>query len=192
MDIRNDPAALIGSSCRLPGGVTRPSQLWEALLSGSEEIFTASPPASRLLDGQSLFDTDRVGKAGFLGAEGVEYFDASFFNITPAEAQVLRPNTRLALELTWEALESAGIRPSALRGKNVSVTIGVGAEDGWDLKRYSDEGIGAFDGHWAASSDPSGVSGRISHFFDFHGSCNVVSTACSSAAFALRDGEQLS
>ena len=184
----NDQVVIIGSSCRLPGGVNKTSQIWNSFLEGDNKL-SSSPPASRAFDINASHNADEIGKAGWISDDGVVSFDPSFFRISPAEAVILRPSTRLALELTWEALESAGIPPSSLRGGNVSVSIGVGTEDGWDLKRYSDEGDNAFDSHWAASSDPSGVSGHVSHFFGFRGPASVISSACSSAAFSLRDGE---
>ena len=122
----------------------------------------------------------------------MEEFDPAFFNITPGEAETLRPNTRLALELTWEALERAGVPPSSLRGKNVSTFIAMGAEDGWDTRRYIEDGPSTFNHHWAANTDPSGVSGRVAHFFDFRGPTATISSACSSAASALREGQLFS
>lgn len=192
MHLPDDPIAIVSSACRLPLGITSPSQLWDAFCGkfNSREVFTSpkSVPESRHSDPSAFIDPARVGGAGWLGSEGIELFDATFFNISPAEAEVLRPNTRLALELTWEALERAGIPPASVRGKNVAVSIGVGTEDGWDLRRFSEDRSEAFDHRWAANSDPSGVSGQVAHYFDFRGPSSVISTACSSGAFALRDG----
>lgn len=191
--MQTDPIAIVSSACRLPLGITRPSQLWDAFCNseGSRSIFTStdSVPSSRSADARTFVDPMRVGGAGWLGKEGIEQFDPAFFNISPAEADALRPNTRLALELTWEAFEKAGIPPSSLRGTNVAVSIGVGTEDGWDLRRFSESGKKNFDYRWAANSDPSGVSGQVAHFFDFCGPCSVISSACSSGAMALRDGK---
>ncbi|KIJ41089.1 hypothetical protein M422DRAFT_116617, partial [Sphaerobolus stellatus SS14] len=181
---------IIGTSCRLPGGILDPQTFWEALNEGRWQECSKYPPNSRGFISKMPEDQIEasVGRGGWLGEEGIENFDASFFEIHAEEAEILRPNIRLALELTYEALENAGLPPSALRGKNVSVSIGVGTEDGWDIHRWREEGAGAFDQHWAASSDPSGIAGHISHFFDFKGPCNTVSNACASGAFALRDG----
>ncbi|KAL5514190.1 hypothetical protein ACEPAG_2278 [Sanghuangporus baumii] len=194
MNLQVDPIAIVSSACRLPLGITSPSQLWDALCGKIDpKGILASPdsvPESRHPDPTAFIDPSRVGGAGWLGSEGIELFDPTFFNISPAEAEILRPNTRLALELTWEVLERAGIPPASVRGKNVAVSIGVGTEDGWDLRRFSDDRSEAFDHRWAANSDPSGVSGQVAHYFDFRGPSSVISTACSSGAFALRDGIQ--
>lgn len=158
---------------------------------GDWQACSTQPPASRGLSPYISGKNSITGRGGWLGERGVELFDAAFFGISPQEAVTLRPNVRLALELTIEALENAGIPPTSLRGKNVSVSIGVGTEDGWDIKRVKDDGVNAFDQHWACSSDPSGIAGRIAHVFDFRGPCNTVSNACASGAFALRDGKSI-
>ncbi|KZV76663.1 thiolase-like protein [Peniophora sp. CONT] len=191
MNLTNDPVCIIGTACRLPGGIVRPDGLFKTFASGYWQDACTSTPQSR---GFSLFDGVRgasdssFGQGGWLGEEGLEQFDPEFFHISASEADNIRPNVRLALELTWEALEHAGIPPSTLRGRNVSVSFGVGTEDGWDMQRVKKEDGLAFDEHWAASSDPSSVSGRVSHCFGFRGTSTTVATACASGGFALREG----
>lgn len=178
-------SCIIGTAVRLPGGITSVDKLWSVLNDGRWQLASTMPPSSR---GFASFNDYTSGRGGWLGSEGIEDFDADFFHIPPSEVTSLRPNARLALELTYEALLNAGIPVSSLRGKNVSVSIGVGTEDGWDMKRWNEDGAAAFNENWAASSDPSGISGRISHVFDFRGPSNTVSNACASGMFALRDG----
>ncbi|PFH50123.1 hypothetical protein AMATHDRAFT_86017 [Amanita thiersii Skay4041] len=177
---------IIGSACRLPGGIVHPDKLWELFSSGDWTNSSTLPPPSRQFKDHNL--PSITGRGGWLGEEGVERFDASFFNISPQEASTLRPNVRLALELTWEALENAGIPPSSLKGKNVAVSFAVGTEDGWDMKRVREDSENAFNQYWASSSDPSGVAGRVSYFFDFKGPTTIASNACAGGAFALREG----
>jgi acyl transferase domain-containing protein len=158
------------------------------LLEGSAQKCSTLPPLTRHFPEFQSRASPLSGQGGWLGEEGVEQFDPAFFGIPLPEASTLRPNVRLGLELTYEALQNAGIPPSSLRGKRVSVSIGVGTEDGWDMTRWFVDSDAAFDVNWAASSDPSGISGRISHAFDFRGPCNTVSSACASGALALRAG----
>ncbi|EPQ51411.1 hypothetical protein GLOTRDRAFT_96463 [Gloeophyllum trabeum ATCC 11539] len=188
MSDQPDPIAIIGCSCRLPGNVRNATNFWTLLSSGQWEECSTEPPISRGFDRMHPESVGYIKHGGWLGPEGVEDFDAKFFGIPPGEAEVLRPNSRIALELTWEALENAGIQPSALRGKNVSVSIAMGAEDGWDLRRFAEDGREAFDHNWAQNSDPSAVAGRVSHFFDFHGAIGTVSGACASGVNALEYG----
>ncbi|KAJ8518263.1 hypothetical protein ONZ45_g4622 [Pleurotus djamor] len=185
----SDPVCVVGASCRLPGSVLRPDSLWQVLNQHSHRASSLPPPASR--EFSSFFTHSHKPaqlRGQWLGPEGIELFDASFFGISDSEAKTLRPNIRLGLELTQEALEHAGIPPSSLRGKPVAVIVGVGTEDGWDMKRWKDNGSSAFDHNWASSSDPSGVAGHISHFYDFTGVSNTVSNACASGSFAIDAG----
>jgi len=185
----DDYPCIVGSACRLPGAVLRPEDLWTLFSKGDWEKCSTSPPASRgFTNFNASIQSDGIGIGGWLPEEGVEQFDPSFFGIPISEAATLRPNARLGLELTYEALQNAGIPPSTLRRKNVPVYVGLGTEDGWDMTRWLTDGPDAFDANWAASSDPSGVSGRISHSFDFRGSCNTISNACASGAIALSEG----
>ncbi|KAH7872216.1 uncharacterized protein C8R40DRAFT_1173946 [Lentinula edodes] len=175
---------IVGLSCRLPGDITDFQSAWNLFADGKKSANSSKAPDTRL----ESFQTAPSMRGGWIGKEGVEFFDADFFNIPSREAPNLRPNIRLGLELTHEALENAGIAPSTLRGESIAVCIGMGTEDGWDIKQWGNHASTAFNSQWAANSDPSGVSGHISRFFDFHGPCSNVSSACSSGAFALRDG----
>ncbi|KAI0030110.1 thiolase-like protein, partial [Vararia minispora EC-137] len=192
MDLTADPPCIVGAACRLPGNLAHSSALFARFQSGDWPAASTLPPPSRAFHLHST--PESFGRGGWLAENGVESFDAAFFRIPPTESPTLRPNVRLALELTYDALLHAGIPPSSLRGKNVAVAFGVGTEDGWDIRRAAmdDDHDGgkrsAFDDNWAASSDPSGVSGRVSHFFDFRGPSSVLSNACASGGFALRDG----
>ncbi|KAF7798041.1 hypothetical protein EIP86_009253 [Pleurotus ostreatoroseus] len=185
-----DTIAIIGHSFRLPGGIDTSDDLWRALVDDSWSKCSTSAPPSRL---SSAFEDKTFGepgpRGGWLGRAGVEEFDPSFFRISPREAEALRPNTRLALELTWEALERAAIPPSSLAGKNVSVTIGMGNDDGWDLRQFAQRGPSAFDHYWGLDAEPSAVAGRVAQFFDFQGATSTISSACASGAAALDHGE---
>ncbi len=191
MDLSSDPIAIIGNAFRLPGGIASEDSLWEAFLQHDTSCMTHAPSSRMKFD----FPRENIHcdpasflVGGWLGSNGVEEFDASFFGFSPGEAETLRPNSRLALELAWEALENAGLPPSSLKGQNISVTIAMGAEDGWDIRRFAEDGPAAFDHNWAQNSDPSAVAGLISRFFDFRGASVTVSGACASGALAMDTG----
>jgi acyl transferase domain-containing protein len=120
-------------------------------------------------------------------------FDPGVFGISPREAEQMDPHQRLMLELTWEALEDAGIKRSTLAGGDVGVFVGASSPEYTNI-RTSDMAAG--DAYTATGGALSIISNRISHAFDLKGPSFTVDTACSSslvalhqAMLALRSGE---
>ncbi|MEV4320032.1 type I polyketide synthase [Actinocrispum sp. NPDC049592] len=154
----DSPVAVVGMACRLPGGVSSPSDLWNLLLDGRSAITPF--PSDR--------GWDATGFGGFLTDAAM--FDASFFGISPREALAMEPQQRVLLEIAWEALEDAGIDPTSLRGSQTGVFVGAGAA--------------SYAGSLTGTS-LSIASGRIAYFLGLQGPALTVDTACSSSLVAL-------
>src|SRR5262249_41936913 len=115
--------AIVGMSCRAPGGSASPESYWSLLESGRDGVGPLPGRRGRaVLRRLEVATGGLTQEGGFV--EAVEDFDATFFGISPREALEMDPQQRLILEVVWEALERAGIRPEALIGSRTGTYVG--------------------------------------------------------------------
>ncbi|MFD5301329.1 SDR family NAD(P)-dependent oxidoreductase [Streptomyces rochei] len=181
----SEPIAVVAMSCRYPGGVNSPEDLWDLVSSGTDAV--SGFPTDRGWDLDALRDAgvDARGhsvsqQGGFL--DGVADFDAGFFGVSPREAVSMDPQQRLLLETTWETIERAGIDPRRLRSSPTGVFVGTNGQDyAYLLIRSLSDATGDIGTGIAASA----TSGRLSYTLGLEGPAVTVDTACSSSLVAL-------
>jgi len=179
-----EPVAVIGIGCRFPGDAQGPEAYWRLLLDGVDGITRV--PADRW-DAEAFYDPDPLAPGrmttqwgGFIS--DVSGFDAEFFGITPREADAMDPQQRMLLEVTWEALQNAGILPESLSGSRTGVMAGVYYNEYQALSAQSPEQVSAYTGTGNAHSI---TAGRISYLLGLRGPAVAVDTACSSSLVAV-------
>ncbi|MEU4114286.1 SDR family NAD(P)-dependent oxidoreductase [Kitasatospora sp. NPDC028055] len=169
-----EPIAIVGMSCRFPGGVASPEDLWAMLVAGEDGI--TGLPADRGWELDPAAGPVDV-RGGFL--QGAADFDPGFFGISPREALSMDPQQRVLLEASWEAVERAGIDPSSVRGTRTGVFVGAMPQD---YRTGPDDDVQGF---VLTGNATSVISGRLSYVLGAVGPAVTVDTACSSSLVAL-------
>ncbi|WP_328743823.1 acyltransferase domain-containing protein [Streptomyces sp. NBC_00285] len=190
-DTEEQPVAVVGIGCRLPGGVRGPDEYWRLLVEGADAVGRVSEERRRDFVAPAPSDVSPWG--GYLDDATLTGFDSAFFRIPPREADAMDPQQRMLLEVAQEALDHAAIPAASLAGTATGVFVGVSAPDYGRLTGADPAAVDA----WATTGAATSVAaGRLSYVYDLRGPSVVVDTACSSslvavhqACVALRGGD---
>ncbi|MEH0421555.1 beta-ketoacyl synthase N-terminal-like domain-containing protein [Streptomyces sp. B21-083] len=185
----DEPVAVIGVGCRLPGGVHGPGDYWRLLTDGVDAVRRV--PEDRWRDFAPFPPDEAPLYGGYL--DDIAGFDADFFRVTPREAAVMDPQQRILLEVVHEALDHAAVPAASLAGSATGVFVGVSAAEYGSLTGADPAAVDP----WApAGAAPSVTAGRLAYVLDTRGPSMAVDTACSSslvavhqACVSLRTGE---
>ncbi len=178
-----EPIAIIGMSCRFPGGVDSPEAFWQ-LFSDGVDVISEVPSNRWDINHYYDSDPDAPGKiatrnGGFLSQ--IDSFDAPFFGISPREAHSLDPQQRLLLEVSWEALERAHLVPDHLFNSLTGVFIGICGNE-YSNKLVANETPEAY---WGTGNTLNVAAGRLSYVLGLTGPSLAVDTACSSSLVSV-------
>ena len=183
---KTEPIAIVGAGCRLPGDATTPEAFWHLLEQGVDAISDIPPDR---WDVAAYYDPNPAAPGKMYMRQGgflrrVDQFDASFFNISPREASCMDPQHRLLLEVSWEALEYAGIAPDRIAGSASGVFIGITNADYAQMQASADASVEA-SAYFATGSPLNFAAGRLAYMLGLQGPCMAVDTACSSSLVAV-------
>ncbi|XP_067914268.1 fatty acid synthase [Heterodontus francisci] len=175
--IKMEDIVIAGIAGRLPESDNL-QEFWDNLINGVDMVT----------------DDGRRWKPGLYGLphrsgklKDISKFDASFFGVHPKQADTMDPQLRIILEIAYEAIVDGGINPTALRGTNTGVWIGVsGSEAAEAFSRDPEELLG----YSMTGCQHAMFANRLSYFFDLKGPSSSIDTACSSSLLALENAFQ--
>lgn len=184
------PIAIVGLSCRFPGGANNPELLWDMLVEGRDGW--TDVPADRY-NWKAFYHPNpeargaHNSRGGHFIDQDISEFDPLFFGLSSEEASSLDPQQRFQLMTVYEALENSGIPIESVRGSDTSVYIAVVSRD-YDRMVYKDPSD--IPKHHLTGCGDATVCGRISYTFDLRGPSVTIDTGCSGSMVGLHQACQ--
>ena len=191
VDEYRDSVAIVGISCEFPGAADH-RQFWENLCKGVESVEILSPEAARERGVPEAVTANSRYVPVQSRIAGRDCFDAAFFRMTPRDAQLMDPQSRLLLEHAWRAIEDAGLTPEQVSDAGVFVSVSnnghqaaVAAATGATAILQSAEQYVGY-----VLSQSGTAAGLISHRLGLRGASFAVHSNCSSGLTGLHVASQ--
>ncbi|KAJ8061328.1 hypothetical protein OCU04_010391 [Sclerotinia nivalis] len=184
------PIAIVGIGCRFPGGASSPEKLWEVLSEGQE---TWSEVPEDRFNWKSFHHPDPENggthnhRGGHFLDSDIATFDGKFFGISPQECEAIDPQYRLQLEVTYEALENAGLSLENLRGSDTAVYVATFGNDYAGIQ-YRD--LDTVSKYHLTGTGSTMASNQISYLLDLRGPSITLDTGCSGSIVAIHQACQ--
>ncbi|BCJ96172.1 hypothetical protein acsn021_37410 [Anaerocolumna cellulosilytica] len=181
--------AIIGMSCRFPGSKNT-REFWKNIKNGAELIrFYRYNDLLKLgVDVELLKNPNYVGACGSI--DGIDQFDADFFNYTCEEAILMDPQIRILHETCWEALEDGGYYPGKSRNR-IGLYVGAASNILWRMLSFKVAGSQGSDQFNASIlNDKDFIASRISYNFNLSGPSYTIDTACSTSLVTIHEACQ--
>ncbi|CAG8128284.1 unnamed protein product [Penicillium salamii] len=178
--------AIVGMSCRMPGGANDLDSFWDLLQEGCD--VHQKVPADRFDVGSHTDPSGKIRNASltpfgcFIDQPGL--FDAGFFDMSPREAAQTDPMHRLALMTAYEALEQSGFVPDRTEStdrRGISTFYGQSSDDYREVNASQ-----TVDTYFIPGGCRAFAPGRINYFFKFSGPSFNCDTACSSSLATIQ------
>ena len=189
-DGHTEGIAIVGMAGRFPGA-SNVERFWENIKAGVESI-THFAPEDLEIDIPEASDDDSVYVCAKGMLDDIDLFDARFFGYLPREAEVMDPQHRMFLEISWEAMEHAGHDPARYKGA-------VGVFGGCYMDTYvlhnlcSDENfrerlvesiqVGSL--QTELGNDKDYLATRVAYKMGLTGPAITMQTACSTSLVAI-------
>jgi acyl transferase domain-containing protein/acyl carrier protein len=172
--------AITGMSGRFPGAPDV-SAFWELLRTGSDGITDLEPTATG--------DPRYVPAAPIL--QGVDLFDAGFFQLNTEQAELTDPQHRLFFECAWEAIEDAGVVPDTFDGP-IGVFAGSAISSYLLFNLLPGLQAGASPKTFLAmvGNEKDYLASHLAYLLGLQGPSVGVQTACSSSLVAVHSACQ--
>lgn len=176
--------AVIGLTGRFPGASDM-ATFWNNLCNGVESISHFSDQALEAAGiASAVFKRPDYVKAA-ADLEGIDQFDAAFFDMYPKEAEILNPQCRLFLECAWEVLEIVGYTPEHYPGR-IGMYAGAGLNgylSAFEIGHRADNYLDSF--QVMVGNDKDFLTTQVAYKLNLTGPCVSVQTACSTSLVAV-------